>query len=187
MKNVKSMESVKFLSILLISALMVFFALQITSQANAQEPEISHIRGLTFQIPLKLSPPVRVGLGATSFLFPEDAETGKEKFEMMLVFLDKDMIESSKKNDAELLQYVKSTFLGTTMKAEKKLKKKALGKEIQGEWQKTTIPRKATLEIYLFPLKDGSKMAAAFRSFEGMAQKESEKVRDAFFSTLVEK
>ncbi len=169
------------------SALMMILFLNASVAAFAETPEIYHIRGLTFQIPLKLSPPVKAGLDATSFFFPDKAESGKEKFEMMLVFLDKEMMESAGMNDEELLQYVKTTYLGSAKKAEKKLERKALGKTLQGEWQKTSIPRKATLEIYLIPLKDGSKLSVAFRSYEGMDEKESEKVIKAFFDTLAEK
>lgn len=169
------------------SAIMLVFFLTVFVAAFAEIPEIYHIRGLTFQIPLKLSPPVKAGLDATSFFFPDKAEFGKEKFEMMLVFLDMNMIESSGMDDGELLQYVKSTYLGTTKKADRNVERKALGKMVQGEWQKTSIPRKATLEIYLVPLKDGSRLAAAFRSYEGMNDKESEKMIKAFFDTLTEK
>lgn len=169
------------------SAIILILFFTAVTFAFAETPEIYHIRGLTFQIPLKLSPPTKAGLDAISFFFPEKAESGKEKFEMMLVFLDKEMIESSGMNDEELLQYVKTTYLGSAKKAEKKTERKALGQTVQGEWQKTGIPRKSTLEIYLIPLKDGSKLSAAFRSYEDMDEKESEKVIKAFFDTLAEK
>ena len=181
------MKYTQIQKILFTSALMLVLFLTASVAAFSEAPEIYHIRGLTFQIPLKLSPPVKAGLDATSFFFPDKAESGKEKFEMMLVFLDKEMMESSGMNDEELLQYVKTTYLGSTKKAEKKVERKALGKTVQGEWQKTSIPRKAALEIYLIPLKDGSKLSAAFRSYEDMDEKESEKVIKAFFDTLAEK
>lgn len=181
------MKPIQFMNLILVFSLMTVFFFTAAASVLAEAPETYQIKGVTFEIPLKLSSGKEAGLDAVSYVFPEDAESGDEKFEVMLVFLDKEVIEAMEMNEEELLQYVKAAYLGSAQEAEKKIERKAFGKTISGEWQKTEIPRNAVFEIYLIPLKDGSKLSAAFRSYETMNPAESEKVIKAFFETLTEK
>ena len=181
------MKTIQFKNLFLALSLLIVFLFTAAPFASAENHETYNIKGVAFEIPLKLSSANDAGLDAVSFFYPNNAESGKEKFEILLVFLNKEMIEAMEMNEEELLQYVKTTYIGSAQEAEKKIERKALGETVIGEWQMTDIPRNAVFEIYLIPLKDGSKLSAAFRTYEPMDQKESEKVIKAFFETLTEK
>ncbi len=166
---------------------VMLLSLWVTAPAGAGETRTVKLEGISFSIPLGFSEPEKAGLGAYSIHTPGDVPGGEENFQVMLVFIDKDMLEAFENDDGEIFNYVKGTFLGAINEPEKKLQRQALGQTVKGELHQQNIPRKASLEAYLIPRKDGTRMVAAFRRFEGMDPQQGEKIIEEFFKTLVEK
>jgi hypothetical protein len=146
-----------------ILAIFVLLASLLTLQiAGAAKGE--HTWGkIGFQTPLDFSAPQKLGLDAVALIHPPDCGLGQGQMEISLVAVPKDMAESMGNKDAEILSYVKTTFLGSATPAAKKMERSFLGKKVAGEAQTTSIPKKSEMELYLVPLADGDKVAVGFK------------------------
>ena len=129
-----------------------------------------------FQVPVAFSNPQKVGLDAAAMVHPPESGLGKGQMEITLVAVPKDMQESLGNKDAEILTYVKTTFLGATAPAAKPVHRSFLGKKVTGEAQSTSIPKKSELEIYLIPLTDGDKVAVAFSRDTAFAREKADSI-----------
>ena len=96
------------------------------------------------------------------------------------------MQESFGNNDAEIMNYVKTTFLATSQPAEKKVERTFLGAKVAGEAQSNTIPKKTELELYLVTLSDGDKIAVGFTRDAAMAPEAAEGIVDLAARTFKE-
>jgi hypothetical protein len=143
---------------LLMALLLSLFTVQL-SWAGANDHTWWKI---SFQTPLAFSSPEKIGLDAAALNHPPESGLGKAQMEITLVGVPKGMAESLGNKDAEILNYVKATFLGAATPATKKVERTFFGKKVAGEAQDTTIPKKGELEIYLIPLSDGDKVALGF-------------------------
>lgn len=174
MKNSALLRAVLVLAVLLILGLSAF----------ADDPNTYYVEDITFQSPVKLSPPLKTGLDAWLTFYPDYAEPGHEFFEIIMVFMDKDMIDSLELDEPELMKYVKATYLGTAKSAREKSKLEFLGKTIEGDVQESNIPREHTLRVYLIPRKSGGKLAVCFRKYKEMNNDEAENIIKTFAQTL---
>lgn len=165
--------------------LCVFF-FAILSTAEEKVLPTYTIKNITFQTPVELSDPINIGLEAFGMSYPKDAKLGEETFEIRLIFITKEMLTNMPMDNDELLQYVKSVFLGTTKKAEK-YNRDFLGKTITGEIISKKIPKPLGMEVYLLTLKNESKLAIAFLYDKAMDSKNVEGIISTIASTLQEK
>jgi hypothetical protein len=96
--------------------------------------------------------------------------------EITLVSVPKDMQESMGNKDADILSYVKATFLASTLPATKSVERSFLGRKVVGEAQSSSIPAPGELELYLIPLSDGDKVAVGFKRDNAMPKEKAESV-----------
>ena len=123
----------------------------------AGPPPAVELHGLSFTPPIALSAPARTGLDALLVVHPAEAKAGGEKFSLTAVAFPKD----SGMNDAELLDYVKTTFLATSAPG-KPVVRTFLGKEVTGKSLEKKIPTPSGAEIYVVTKKDGNKVVLGF-------------------------
>ncbi len=146
-------------TLIVITLLISLLTVQISGAAKGE-----HTWGkISFQTPVDFSNPQKLGLDAVALMHPPDCGLGKGQMEISLVAVPKDMAESLGNKDAEILSYVKTTFLGSAVPAAKTVERSFLGKKVAGEAQTTSIPKKSELELYLVPLSDGDKVTVAFK------------------------
>jgi hypothetical protein len=105
---------------------------------------------------------VDIGLDAVTVTDPPDAPLGKPLMEITLVEISEEMRQSLGGSDTEVLNYVKSTFLGTTKPAEKEVVRTFHRRTVSGELLSTKIPEPREIEVYLIPLSGGESVAVAF-------------------------
>ncbi len=139
-----------------------------------------------FQTPLAFSSPKEIGLDAAAMMHPPESGPGKAQMEITLVGVPKDMAESLGNKDAEILNYVKATFLGAATPATKKVERSFMGKKVAGEAQDTTIPKQGELELYLIPLTDGDKVALGFTRDAQFPKDQADGVINAVAQSLKE-
>lgn len=146
------------LTYLLISLGISLFTVQIAGADNAAHKWWK----ISFEVPVAFSSPQKIGMDAAAMMHPPESAPGKAQMEITLVGVPKDMAESMGNKEADIMQYVKTTFLGHATPATKKVERSFLGKKVVGEAQATSIPKKGELEVYLIPLSDGDRVALGF-------------------------
>jgi hypothetical protein len=156
----------------MIALLISLFTVQILgAEANAHK-----WWKIGFEVPLAFSSPQKVGMDAAAMMHPPESGLGKAQMEITLVGVPKDMAESLGNQDAEILNYVKATFLGDATPATKSVERSFLGKKVVGQAQVTSIPKKGELELYLIPLSDGDKVAVGFTRDAGFPKEKADSV-----------
>jgi hypothetical protein len=173
------------IKLLIAGVFVMIICLAVTCHIEAREVRTYDLKGLSFQSDLDLSQPEKIGLEAYSMHYPEDVSMGKEQLRIILVFMDCEMMQAFENDDQEIFNYVKGVFLGLITQPEKELQQQTLGKTINGESYQQKNPRK-TLEVYLIPRKDDSRVIVAFMWREETESKTAENVISTFFETLTE-
>ncbi len=120
--------------------------------------------GLTFDSSVELTDSEPIGLHAKQFTYPANVETHKTELQIVFVNFDAESQTNMKMSDAELISYVKSTFLGTGKEAESKKERTIMGTHSTGEILTTKIPVASKIELHLITLFDKIKTAVAFKS-----------------------
>ena len=115
------------------------------------------LHGLKVMPPVPFSAPEEAGLDAVRVVHPPAAKAGGEKLAVTAVTFPKD----SGMNDAELLDYVKTTFLGAS-EAGKAVERTFLGKTVKGRALEKKIPAPSLAEVYVVTKKGGDKVVVAF-------------------------
>jgi len=141
---------------------------------------------VAFETPVAFSPPKEIGLDAVSLLHPPDSGLGKASMEIVLIAVPKEMQEAFNSNDAEILNYIKQTFLALNSPAKAKVERTFLGTQSAGERHATTIPKNKSIEVYQLTLADGDKIALAFVRDAVMTEDAAEKVGALVASTFKE-
>jgi hypothetical protein len=163
---------------LLISLLMV--------QISGAETSEHKWEKISFKTPVAFSSPQKVGLDAAVLIHPPESGLGKGQMEITLVAVPKDMQESLGNKDAEILSYVKATFLASTMPAAKAVERSFLGRKVVGEAQSSSIPKPGELELYLIPLADGDKVAVGFKRDRAMPKEKAESIMNTVAQSFKE-
>jgi hypothetical protein len=141
---------------------------------------------ISFQAPVALSGPEKIGLDAVALMYPAESKLGQGQLEITLVAVPNDMQEGMGNNNAEIVNYVKATFLGSATPGTKKVERSFLGKKIAGEGQTTSIPKKMELELFLIPLADGDKVAVGFKRDAAWPQEKAEDILKIVAQTFKE-
>lgn len=143
--------------------------------------------GLMFSSNAKLTGPVNVGLNAFEFTFPADAAIDNTGGYITFVKFDAESIANMGMDDVGLVQYVKSTFLGTSKPAESTKERFILGNVVVGEIVKTKIPAPSSIEIYVLTLQSGEKMVISFKTMQSLEDEDKEKFISEVCNTLLVK
>jgi hypothetical protein len=160
----------------LISVSAVIFLWAMTLQAGSADTKDSQWCKVGFKTPVPFSAPQKAGLDAVVLVHPPESGLGKGQMEITLVAVPKDMQESMGNEDAQILSYVKTTFLGSATPATKSVERSFLGRKVVGEAQSSSIPKPVELELYLVPLSDGDKVAVGFKKDVSMLKEKAENI-----------
>lgn len=151
--------------------LVLATALIASTAPGAGPPGGIEVHGLKFSPPIAFSAPAPAGLDALIVVHPPDAKTGAEKVSLTAVAFPKD----SGMSDAELLDYVKTTFLATTVSG-KPVERAFLGKPVKGQALEKKIPAPSNAEIYVTTKKSGDKVVLGFVFSPGFAREAREAI-----------
>ncbi len=144
------------------------------SVAPAAPPHVARVHGLTFSTSVELSAPAPAGLDALVLVHPKGAKPGAEKMSVTAVLFPGD----SGMKDPELLDYVKTTFLGSTA-AGKPVERTILGRKATGEAIEKKIPSPSHAELYVVGLKKGGKVVLAFAFVSGFEKEARAAIAEA--------
>ena len=122
------------------------------------------LHGLNAAPPIPFSAPEEAGLDALRVVHPADAKAGGEKLSLTAVAFPKD----SGMSDAELLDYVKTTFLATSA-AGTPVERTLLGKKVTGQALEKKIPAPSLAQVYVATKKSGDKVVLAIVFTPGFA------------------
>jgi len=167
------------------AVIVLFLCLAATAFSSGNFP-VSW-RTVSFDTPTQMSRPTEIGLDAVAITDRPEASHGNALMEVVLVAIPADLREALGNSDSEVVNYVKSTFLGTAKSAEKTVTRTFLGRTVFGELLSSKIPAPREIELYLIPLADGGSMAVAFsrdtslsrERFEALADKVSRSFRES--------
>ena len=142
-------------------------------------------RGVTFETPVAFSTPRKLGLDAAVLVYPKRQKPGKGAMELTLAAISPDMRESFGNDDAAVISYVASTFLGASGQAQQSSALRVLEKEIAGHRYHSTIPATQDTDLYLIPLPGGGHIALALtRRGETVAPDNARRVLEAIARTF---
>ncbi len=152
---------------------LVFAAALISAvpSSAAGPPSAVEVHGLSFIPPIAFSAPAPAGLDALLVVHPADAKSGGEKASLTAVAFPKD----SGMSDAELLDYVKTTFLGASASG-KPVTRTFLGKKVTGQALEKKIPAPSGAEVYVVTKKSGDKVVLGFVFSPGFAKEAQEAI-----------
>jgi hypothetical protein len=132
--------------------------------AGAVSPVPIELHGLKATPPVSFSLPESAGLDAVRVVHPADAKAGGEKLSLLAVAFPKD----SGMTDAELLDYVKTTFLATSDSG-RPVERTLLRKKVKGQALEKKIPSPSLAQVYVATKKGGDKVVLAFVFTPGFA------------------
>lgn len=151
-----------------------------TLPAGAASPVPIELHGLEATPPVSFSLPESAGLDAVRVVHPPDAKAGGEKLSLLAVAFPKD----SGMSDAELLDYVKTTFLAASDSG-RPVERTLLGKKVNGQALEKKIPSPSLAQVYVATKKGGDKVVLAFVFTPGFAN-EAEAAIAAITASLKE-
>lgn len=152
-----------------------------TGPVRAENPlHAVEVHGLRFTPPIPFSAPAPAGLDALLVVHPADAKSGGERISLTAVAFPKD----SGMTDADLLDYVKMTFLAASTSG-RPVERTLLGRKVKGEALEKKIPSPSLAEVYVATRKNGDKVVLGFVFSPGFAT-EAEKAIAGIAATLAE-
>ncbi len=143
-------------------------------------------QGVAFSTDIPFSAPQDIGMDAVVLTNPPESAPGQALFEITLAAVPPDMLESFGNNPAEVLAYVKSSFLATAKPAERTVERTFQGAPVAGEAQGLSIPKPADLEVYYVPLSGGGGMVVAFSTEPSLDANQAETTRARIASSFHE-
>ena len=125
-------------------------------------------------------------MDAVALSHPAGASPDEVLCELVLCRVSPAMREAMGADDGAVLEYVKSTFLGTARAGEGSAERELLGVPSVGQTLATRIPRPGRLEVHLVALADGARLAVAVRSYEDAPPDLGDGVMATLASSLAE-
>jgi hypothetical protein len=126
------------------------------------------IFGIEFQSKAEFSEPMKAGKDAVLLTYPKNVKLEDEKMSITLVCYNENAQKEMSMNDTELLEYTKTSYLGTT-KPGKMIEKNFLNKKLTGEIVEKKIPVSSILEIFILTLKNRNKIGIGFNYVQSFA------------------
>ncbi len=147
-----------------------------------QMTSLYSVFNISFEANDSLHGPENAGTDALQFHYPADAQINEAQLIITFVHFNAESLKHMGFNNIELIQYTKTTFLGTAKPASNHVKRRILGEESAGELIHTKIPVDSDIEIHLIGLSDQSKMAIAFKA---ICNEQSQKI-ETMISSIIE-
>jgi hypothetical protein len=141
---------------------------------------------IRFRSDFQLSQPQSLGLDAVSMVYPADSEPGKSLAEIVLVKASKDMQKTMEMQEADLINYLKTTFLGFYGAPESTVQRDIFGKPVTGERFRQSIPVKSNVEMFFVRLRNEDGLMIAFRMVPEMPVEDAEKLVRTITESMTE-
>jgi len=159
----------------------------VRAEGSTDGPGIRHTWWrVSFETSVPFAAPTEIGLDAVALAHPPENAGGVGHIEIVLAAASKDMVDGMGMNDAEMLGYFKSTFMGLAAPAARNTERTFLGRTVAGGAQSTKIPRARNVESYLIPLSGGTKLFLAVAADAAVPAADVEAVLAAVARTLKE-
>ncbi len=139
------------------------------------KPDYS-VFNLMFNTSFELTQALKAGIDAQQFCYPAKVENQDFSLFVTFVRFDAESQKNMNMSDNELIDYVKSTFLGTAKPAEKIAERIIMGQKSSGQLLKSKIPTPSNIEIHLITLQDSTKFAISFKSNNSVSSEDFEKI-----------
>jgi hypothetical protein len=107
-----------------------------------------------------------------------------EQLSVTFVLFSHETQNQMKMNDSELINYSKTTFLGTSKAATSKKERTILNKKSEGEVLATKIPVPSDIEIHLITLPNRDKIVIGFKSIKEMPENIRENIISEIFKSI---
>lgn len=157
-------------------------ALVVATHSDAwAKPSKYALRGTSFECPLALSKPLKLGLEASSMVFPAQAQ--KAEFTIVVCEFDKKGCALLKEAGMDPSEYAKTTYLGITKPATQKATRKFLQGAQTGEVYPESFPNNDYLETFWLERK-GAGVVLAFRVSQSMPMQTANKAIDKICQTF---
>ena len=145
------------------------------------KPSKYRLLGTSFECPLALSKPLKVGLEASSMGFPAQAQ--KAEFTILVCEFDKQGFALLKEAGMDPSEYAKTTYLGITKPATQKSTRKFAQGAQTGEVYPESFPNKDYLETFWLERK-GAGVMLAFRVSKSMPMQGANEAIDKICQTF---
>lgn len=138
-------------------------------------------QGLSFQLPVEFSQPVRAGQGAEELHFPV---TGSPSAEILTFVADPEQVKSVAEAGQSVDRHFITTYLGVTGQPEQ-INKAVIG-ELGGRHlvYHSQLKRPCRIDVYERDLKGGGFFAVALRSYADLDEKQRINIGESLRKTL---
>lgn len=147
------MQKIKWLilvPIIVILVVIIYFATRSSLTPTQQTNTLAYsytASGLTFKSPLEL----KIEEGGVDAMLIKPVDTAKQdQFYSIMLSVPEEMVKTMSPD--EIVNYAKTTYMGSTKPSTGKINRTFFEKSIEGTLQEVSIPRPSTLETYLIHL-----------------------------------
>lgn len=144
------------------------------------------IFNLSFETEEKLSDPQNLGIDAEIFIYPPDSELGSAMFSASFVLYPEIARESMQMSNEEFLEYAKATFFGTGAQGIESKAFQTLGKNIEMQFIKKSIPSPGMLGCGMVSLSNGDLLVTGFEWKNSFDMAKAEKMISEILGSLKE-
>lgn len=169
----------------LMISLTCFLAITGICSLQAAKSFSNAAHGIKFSTSVEFSAPMKIGADALLMVYPKKSRSGMEKMGITAVLYTKEAQKQMKMNDAGLLNYTRSVFMGIDRPG-KKTERSFLGKKTKGEVLDKRIPSPSTVEIYIVSLTGGDKLGLGINYIPDDKSLNASKVLMEISSTMME-
>lgn len=158
----------------------LFLALSLAAVVSAEASYRS--QGLSFQLPIEFSQPVKSGLGAEELHFPADRTPAEA--EILTFVASSEQVRSLAEAGQTIDRYFTSTYLGVTGQPEQ-INKAVIG-DLGGRHlvYHSQLARPCRIDVYERDLKDGRFFAVALRTYAEVDEKQRIEIAERLRKTL---
>ena len=146
----------------------------------------NHVFNLSFETSEKFSDPQNLGIDAEIFIYPHDSNIGSAMFSAGFVLYPEIARESMQMSNEEFLEYSKATFFGTGAQSTESKTFQTLGKTIEMQLIKKSIPSPGMLGCGMVSLSNGDLLVTGFEWKNSFDVAKAEKMISEILGSLKE-
>jgi hypothetical protein len=145
------------------------------SAVYAEKKFTYSLHGITFDTTAEFSSPVKSGVDALLMVSPVKSAPGKERMGITMVLYDRNAQKLMGMNDAGLLNYTRTVFMGSGTTG-KPIERIFAGKKVKGQVLEKKIPAPSTVEVYVITLSKGNKIGIGFNYSREIKSEEAQRI-----------
>lgn len=146
----------------------------------------NHVFNLIFETTEKLSGPQNLGIDAELFIYPHDSDFASAMFSVSFVLYPQIARESMQMSNEEFFEYAKATFFGTGAQSTESKTFQTLGKTIEMQLLKKSIPSPGMLGCGMVSLSNGDLLVTGFEWKNSFDMAKAEKMISEILGSLKE-